>query len=628
MAMVEATKADKILVIDDEPSTLNMLRLLLGAFGYTVLTTDSGEKGLEIFQQEGPAIVLTDIRMPGMDGLEVLKRLKQTDANVEVIVITGHGDMELAINALQLDASDFINKPIQKQALEVALRRAQEKIALRTQVADYTCNLEARVEAATADLAKSCQQIETLYKISQAVGDKASWAEVAGLLRDRIEAITGLRCQVLMAFDTRRKTLIDDHHPGEALEVHEGLIAGLAELDQPRPLTQAECHNLRLKQTGGYTGSLVMLPIMRQGEPPVGAVVLEASLSENADALRVVSLLVAQAAGAIRRAVMHQEEVDALRQIVEVREQFGGFLGNHPKMLQIYDLIGRIADSDATVLIQGESGTGKELAARRIHELSGRRNGPFVVINCAAYPQTLLESELFGHEKGAFTGAIHARKGSFELAHSGTIFLDEIGEIPLASQVKLLRVLQFKEFQRIGSETTMKVDVRVLAATSKNLRQEMEQGGFREDLYYRLHVVPIMMPPLRERMSDLPLLAGHFLRRFGDHSGKKVSGIKPEVMRIFMNYPWPGNIRELENAMEHAVILAKGEHISLDDLPAYLQEESSTLPAGLETLAHLEKEHLRRVLKQCQGNKIEAARRLKISRSTLYRKLEQYRLLP
>jgi DNA-binding NtrC family response regulator len=188
--------------------------------------------------------------------------------------------------------------------------------------------------------------------------------------------------------------------------------------------------------------------------------------------------------------------------------------------------------------------------------------------------------------------------------------------------------LQFKEFQRIGSETTMKVDVRVLAATSKNLRQEMEQGGFREDLYYRLHVVPVTMPPLRERMSDLPLLAGHFLQRFADRSGKKVSGIEPEVMRIYMNYPWPGNIRELENAMEHAVILARGERVDVDDLPAYLQEGSTALPAGIETLAHLEKEHLRRVLKQCQGNKIEAARRLKISRSTLYRKLEQYRLLP
>ncbi len=626
--MVEATKAEKILVIDDEPSTLNMLRLLLGAFGYTVLTADSGEKGLEIFRQEGPAIVLTDIRMPGMDGLEVLKRLKQADADVEVVVITGHGDIELAIRALQSDASDFINKPIQKQALEVALRRAQEKIGLRKQVADYTVNLEARVEAATADLAKSCHQIETLYEISQAVGDKASWAEVAGLLRDRIEAITGVRCQVLMVFDTRRKTLIDDRHPSEVLDVSEDLIAGLAELDQPRPLTQAECRKLRLKQAGGYTGSLVVVPIMRPGEPPVGAVVLEASLSEHADELRVVSLLVAQAAGAIRRAVSHDEEVQALRQIVEVREQFGGFLGKHPKMLRIYDLIGRIADSDATVLIQGESGTGKELAARRIHELSRRRNGPFVVINCAAYPQTLLESELFGHEKGAFTGAIHARKGSFELAHGGTIFLDEIGEIPLASQVKLLRVLQFKEFYRIGSETTMKVDVRVLAATSKNLRQEMEQGGFREDLYYRLHVVPVMMPPLRERMSDLPLLAGHFLQRFGDHSGKKVAGIKPEVMRIFMNHPWPGNIRELENAMEHAVILARGEHIDVDDLPAYLREESAVHPYGGETLAHLEKEHLQRVLKQYQGNKIEAARRLKISRSTLYRKLEQYKLLP
>jgi two-component system response regulator HydG len=288
------------------------------------------------------------------------------------------------------------------------------------------------------------------------------------------------------------------------------------------------------------------------------------------------------------------------------------------------DLLLAAGPSEATVLIEGESGTGKELAARAVHQNSPRAGRQFMALNCSAFTETILESELFGHEKGAFTGAFHARKGSFELANGGTIFLDEIGEIPLAAQVKLLRVLQFREIQRVGSGTITKVDVRVLAATSRNLLKEMERDNFREDLYYRLHVIPIMMPALRERMSDVPLLAQHFLRKLSERSTKKVLGIAPPVMRILLNYRWPGNIRELENVIEHAFVLARGESIEVTDLPAALQEIGGPTTGGPECLEDVEKEHLIRVLKQCQGNKIEAARRLKISRSTLYRKLEYY----
>jgi transcriptional regulator with PAS, ATPase and Fis domain len=248
-----------------------------------------------------------------------------------------------------------------------------------------------------------------------------------------------------------------------------------------------------------------------------------------------------------------------------------------------------------------------------------------VVINCAAYPQTLLESELFGYEKGAFTGAVSSRKGSFELAHGGTIFLDEIGEVSPAAQVKLLRVLQFKEFQRLGSGNMIRVDVRVVAATSRNLRKEIELGNFREDLYYRLHVIAVMLPPLRERMSDLPLLVSHFLRRLSRQSRKKVLEIRPEAMRILLNYQWPGNVRELENVVEHAYVLAKEESVTASDLPPYLQDSSPVKALG-QGLEDVEREHLLRVLEQCGGNKIEAARKLKISRSTLYRKLDQYRI--
>jgi two-component system response regulator HydG len=624
--MPETTELQKVLVIDDEQNTLTMLRLLLGALGYSVITADSGEKGIEIFAAQRPPIVMTDIRMPGIDGIEVLKRLKQIDAGAEVIVVTGHGDMELAVRALQAEASDFINKPIQKPALEVALRRARAKIKMRQELNQYTQHLEEKVNAATAGLAKSCRQLEDLWEMSQALGEKASLADIIALLKERIESTTTFQTIDYLIFDSHRKAVSTGHHVGKKVNVSEEVIARLGNLDQPRVLSQSEKGLFPFLSTEPEGGEVVIVPITRKAEPLAGAALFRHAPGVSADQLHLVSLLVAQASGAIRRAVAYQEELQALREVAGGHEQFGELVGQHEKMKQIYRLVGSIADSDASVLIQGESGTGKELIARRIHELSSRRDKPFVAINCAAYPQTLLESELFGHEKGAFTGATHARKGSFEAAHEGTIFLDEIGEVPVAAQVKLLRVIQFKEFQRLGSESTIKVSLRVLAATSKNLRREMELGNFREDLYYRLHVIPITIPPLRERMSDLLSLASHFLKKFSDRSGKKVLSIKPAALAILMNHHWPGNIRELENVMEHAFILANGESIDVHDQPIYLQESVKQASRGGDSLAEHEKEHLICVLQQCQGNKVEAARRLKISRSTLYRKLEDYKL--
>jgi two-component system response regulator HydG len=625
--MNEVNLTGKVLVIDDEHSTLSMLRLLLRAYGYTVLTADTGEGGLDMFHREAPHIVLVDIRMPGMNGIEVLKQVKERDPAVEVIVITGHGDMGIAIQALQHDASDFINKPIQKDVLKVALRRAEEKISLKKQLEDYTHNLEAKVQEATAELAKSCRQLETLYEISQMVGEMQSLRGIIELLQDKIQSITRLRCEALLVLNTQRNAVVGCNDHPEAVSVGDELVASIRDLDEPRRLSGEERKQVVLLRSQPETETLLMLPILKKDEPTVGAALVSLPADEPDDDLRLVTFLLSQAAGAIRRSVLQEEELRALRQIVEVRQQFGDLIGRHEKMEEIYRLVANVADSDATVLIQGESGTGKELIARRIHEVSSRREGPFVVINCAAYPQTLLESELFGHEKGAFTGATYSRKGSFELAHGGTIFLDEVGEIPTEAQVKLLRVLQFMEFQRLGSETQIKVDVRVLAATSKNLRREIEDDNFREDLYYRLHVIPVTVPPLRERMSDLPLLANHFLAKFSTRSNKSVLDIEPEAMNILLNYHWPGNIRELENVMEHACILAKRESVTVSELPAYLQETFGRAPENRESLRDVEKQHLLKMLKECQGNKNQAARRLKISRSTLYRKLEHYGLL-
>lgn len=615
--------AGKILIIDDEPGILKMLRLLLRALDYEVFTASGGEEGLEIFRKEEPPIVLTDVRMPGMNGIEVLKRLKGINPDVQVVVVTGHGEMETAIQALQLEASDFITKPVQGQALEVALKRANERIRMKRQIQNYTRQLETIVDEATEELAQSCRRLETFYEISQRVGEMSSLGQIVDFLRQEITSITQFGCSAILILDDPREALIPYPLIQGRQAFAEDVMAAVKELSHWRALNADEEKRFRAKLSVP-AGRLVLVPIAREGEPPVGAAVITIPPEASEDELRLVSLLLSQAVGAIGRAVVQEEELKTLRRIVGVQEHFGDLIGRHEKMRQIYKLIANVAESDATVLILGESGTGKELVARRIHELSSRKDGAFITINCAAYPESLIESELFGHEKGSFTGATHTRKGCFELASGGTIFLDEIGEVSPAAQVKLLRVLQFKEFQRVGGEASIKVDVRVLAATSRNLRREMELGTFREDLFYRLHVIPVIIPPLRERISDLQPLVEHFIQKFSEQSNKKILDVMPDVLSILMNHRWPGNVRELENVVEHAVILARGDAIQVADLPAYLRENGRQIPSTGDGLEEMEKQHLIRVLGECQGNKIQAARRLKISRSTLYRKMELY----
>jgi DNA-binding NtrC family response regulator len=312
-----------------------------------------------------------------------------------------------------------------------------------------------------------------------------------------------------------------------------------------------------------------------------------------------------------------------LTQALEKRFAFGNIVGKNEKMQEIYDLISDISNTDSTVLIQGESGTGKELVARAIHFNSHRKSKPFIVANCSAYSQNLLESELFGHEKGAFTGAIRRKTGRFEMAHGGTVFLDEIGEVSPPTQIFLLRVLQDHRFERVGGEETLEVDVRIIAATNKNLRDEMKKGTFREDLYYRLNVIPIFIPPLRERRDDVLLLASEFLRKFSLEKGKEVSDFSPEVVEIMMGHLWPGNVRELENVVEHAVILAKNNRVLPRDLPQYLLQVPGA-PQEAESLKDYEKNLILRTLKENNWNKHQTAKKLKINRSTLYGKMRRY----
>ena len=314
-----------------------------------------------------------------------------------------------------------------------------------------------------------------------------------------------------------------------------------------------------------------------------------------------------------------------LTQALEKKYRFENIIGKNSRMQQIYALISDIADTDSTVLVQGESGTGKELIARAIHFSSHRKDKPFIVANCSAYSENLLESELFGHEKGAFTGAIRRKTGRFELAHGGSIFLDEIGEISPPTQILLLRILQDHRFERVGGEETLEVDVRIIAATNKNLMEEIKKGTFREDLYYRLNVIPIFVPPLRERRDDILLLASHFLQKFSQEREKGVKSFSPEVIEIFLAHPWPGNVRELENVIEHAIIVSKRDKILPKDLPQYLVLEPPAARSPV-TLEDHERNLIQRALEESNWNKHQAAKRLNITRSTLYGKIKRYGL--
>ena len=332
----------------------------------------------------------------------------------------------------------------------------------------------------------------------------------------------------------------------------------------------------------------------------------------------------------IKRVVEKQElmkEVLYLRSEVGRDRRFENLVGRNSRMQEIYTLVSRIADNNATVFLSGESGTGKEVLARAIHQHSNRAQRPFIAVNCAAIPAELLESELFGHEKGSFTGAIATKVGKFELATGGTLFLDEVGSMRLDLQAKILRALQEREVERVGGTRTIKIDVRVIAATNRDLKKAVEDGSFREDLYYRLNVVPITLPDLKDRQEDIPLLANHFVQKFGQESDPGIREISKEAMAILLSHAWPGNVRELENVIERAVTLGRGQAIQPGDLPPHLAGGANPLERALAkeaTLEDLEKDYIAMILHRTRGHQIRAASILGIDRRTLYRKIRRY----
>ncbi len=343
----------------------------------------------------------------------------------------------------------------------------------------------------------------------------------------------------------------------------------------------------------------------------------------------------------LRRALHEQrlisENID-LKSKLNSTYRFENIIGVSGKMQQVFQKVAKVAYSDATVLIRGESGTGKELIARALHYQSKQKNQALVEINCASIPENLLESELFGHEKGAFTGAYKMKKGKFEVANKGTLFLDEIGDLPSALQAKLLRVLQEKRFNRVGGVENIEVDVRMIAATNADLEKKMQEGTFREDLYYRLNVIPVIIPPLRDRLEDIGPLTDHFIQKYAEKDNRKVSGISDDARKVLMSYEWPGNVRELENALENAVVMCEGDYIDGDDLPAYLKGAKNIQSPLLniimddvtlsyrEKLEACEREIIRQALIETQNNKTKAAKTLGFTLRTLRNKAKKYSL--
>jgi DNA-binding NtrC family response regulator len=384
---------------------------------------------------------------------------------------------------------------------------------------------------------------------------------------------------------------------------------------------------LRIKEMDEYIGVIVVTAV---GDVKTAVRAMQAGSSEYMVKPFDVETLQAVVSRTLERQAL-MKEVLYLRSEVEGYHPFVDIVGRDEKMLEIFELIKRVADSDATVLITGESGTGKELIARAIHQQSQRVQRPFIAVNCTAIPEHLIESELFGHERGAFTGAVQRRIGKFELAHTGTLFLDEIGSMRLDMQAKLLRVLQEREIERVGGERTIKVDVRVVAATNADLRELVKTKAFRDDLYYRLNVIPIYVPPLRARKADIPLLVPYFLDKFNRQFNRRMRGFSPAAMEAMEAYDWPGNVRELENIVERLVVISKHEMIQLRELPLDLQSSHTPLVERLDAegydlrkaVQQFEREYIRRVLEKTRWNQTAAARILGIHRNTLLGKIEQ-----
>ncbi|NOX35055.1 MAG: AAA domain-containing protein [Deltaproteobacteria bacterium] len=487
-------------------------------------------------------------------------------------------------------------------------------------------------KAAEENLQRANREMEKFCHVLKQISGQKTLDGVALFLISELASMIKNKCIRIFVFNSDYTKLYIFSEKGARLEKNkETTRTILRTIKDMKGITTSHAKKVLpplVPDTFPYKGKQTIIPMLEDNQLD-GAFVMMCPMDCQCDevALNMISLILEQASGTIKRAVLHEEELAGLQSRLLSSNGFHGMIGVDSKMQIIYKLINDIAPTDATVLIQGDSGTGKEMVAGAIHKQSLRKDNPFIVINCAAYPETLLESELFGHEKGAFTGAARLKAGRFEQADGGTVFLDEISEISPSAQIKLLRVLQTRQFERLGGEKTLSIDIRILAATNKNLVDEVKKGNFREDLFYRLNVIPIRLPSLKDRPKDISILARYFQKKFASAIGEKMKEFSTDAMRALLDYGWPGNVRELENSIEHAVVLAKGERIKPSHLPAYIcapriQGHDKSKGAIVENEIIV----LRQVLNDCKWNKQQAAIRLGISRSTLYGKLKKYKI--
>ncbi len=497
-------------------------------------------------------------------------------------------------------------------------------------------------------------EITALYEISKLLGSSLNLkSNLRGVMKVLSEYLDMKRGTVALR-SNNELTILAAHGMSEEeikrgrYKLGEGIIGRVAKLGSPIVIPNIGDEPLFLNKTGAREAikkeniAFLCLPIKFKDEV-LGVLSVDRlfgskgiSFEEDVRLLKIIASLIAQSVKLHREVEREREafleEKEILRQQLRGKYKVENIIGQSDRMQEVFEAIHRVGPSRANVLLRGESGTGKELVAKAIHYMSNRAKGPFIKFNCASIPEGLLESELFGHEKGAFTGAMSMRKGRFELADGGTIFLDEIGDLPLALQPKILRVLQEKEFERVGGERTIKVDVRLIAATSRNLEELVSHGKFREDLYYRLNVVPIFLPPLRERSEDIPVLADHFLKKYNDENQKSVT-VAPDVLNLFMEYDWPGNVRELENTIERLVVMLRGKVVTVGDVPVSVREQSlrsrysiqprDALPSAIEDI---EKTKILDALKKTGWIQAKAARVLGITPRQIGYKIRKYNL--